>query len=1206
MQQIETGLVVQLVRRMARWSICLVCLFTLTVLLVPGMSSAQVGTANISGTVVDPTGAVVANATVAITEEATQVKHSTVSSSSGVYSFPGVPIGTYNLTVTATGFKTYTQKGIVLEVGSSISVNPTLAIGTTSQSVEVQAEGLALQTEDATLKSTVDTKTMTEMPLNSRQMTDLVKIQGGAVLANQNSDLTGSKSFFSSQPISITGGQGNGTDYRLDGGDHNDYMTNVNLPFPFPDAVSEFAVETTAQGAQSGLHPGGLVNVVTRSGTNELHGDAFEFIRNNYIDATNFFSPAGHKDTLHQDQFGGVIGGKLISNKLFFFGGYQRLRAVQATSSTNATVPTPAMLAGCFSNYPWQLVNPWTGAALGASPDGSCSVNYIDPNGVNAASPAGKNFSPAALKLASYLATPSAAALQTGTGAGFTSYSTPSAQFENVYITREDWTINQKHSLYGRFMWDGYQNLAYFDPKNILVTTNAGNQEHVDGIVIGETWIVAPSIVNSFHADATRRVNDRGPAATGINPGTLGVTNFYNTTNIGTNINIGSGAQGFNVYCGKCSLATFNVNTFAFSDDLDWVKGKHEIQIGGEFVRSQFNSNNFYYGNGTFQFNGQFALQGPALALPVPTLFPTAAPGTKVSAVPMLDFLTGAMNAFYQSKPQQNALRAPIPDLYVQDTYHLNKNVVLTAGVRWNPEIFPTDYFGRGSTFVYNDFVSGKQSSVFTSAPAGSYFYGDPGVPKSFTQNSWWQFSPRVGATWDPKGNGKTVLRVGGGIVYDEPNFFSAERQQDNPPYGLQINQGLAGAPNSFDNPWAVGTITTNPFPLPSTPTQTTPFLKNGGYQFIELPKQFQAPYMIQWTFSVQQEFAHGWQATVDYIGNRTDHGAYGFPFDTATYIPGTWGAGGTGCTGFVTGPKGSGLGTAGAAGSACSQPSNYAGRYILNQANSNWGPAYGGGGSSIYVETGANSSYNGLIGTIRHPLSSNFVLMSNFTWSHCIDIYDNPADVSGASNENPFNIKMDRGSCGFDYREVFNATVVASSHFNFNRTVNYIVNDWEISPLIHASSGMPWGVTTGQDQSLIGINQDRPNLINSANVYTHNNIATNPVFANSSAFAANAVNTFGNVGRFSLNGPKYFNMDMALNRSFALHERLALNLRLEAFDVLNHPNFAAPNSSGYLGSTQAINSATFGKITSTLWNASTGLNGIPARLFQGAAKITF
>ncbi len=262
----------------------------ITLVLTPCSIRAQIaGAANIQGTVSDTTGAVVAGASVVLTDEATLVKRTSKSDASGAYLFPGVPIGTYDLTVVAAGFKTYEQKGIVLEVGSSISVNATLAVGAKEQTIEVQAEGLSLQTEDATFKQTIDHNEVAEMPLNGRHMTDLITASGGSSPA-PSGDFTGSKYSYATISVSIAGGGGNTTLWRLDGGDNQDYMANGNLPYPFPDAVSQFSVESTDLGAQDGGHVGGMVNVVTQSGTNQYHGEAFEFIRNNYLDATNFFS----------------------------------------------------------------------------------------------------------------------------------------------------------------------------------------------------------------------------------------------------------------------------------------------------------------------------------------------------------------------------------------------------------------------------------------------------------------------------------------------------------------------------------------------------------------------------------------------------------------------------------------------------------------------------------------------------------------------------------------------------------------------------------------------------------------------------------------------------------------------------------------------------------------------------------------------------
>ena len=1137
--------------RFSHW-ITLFCVIA-TLVTAVRLNGQTAGTGNIQGVVTDSTGAVIQNASVTAINTAMQVKHTAVSDSNGIYSFPNLAIGTYTVEATAAGFERYRQSNIVLDVGSSIAVNPVMKVGRTDQTVEVQAAGLALQTEDSSLKQTIDQNTLTEMPLNGRQMTSLITLTGGAVSANENNDESGSKTFYSSAVISIGGGQGNATDYRLDGGDNNDYMTNVNMPFPFPDAVAEFSVETAALGAQSGLHPGGLVNVVTRSGSNQYHGSGFEFIRNNYIDATNFFSTT--KDTLHQNQFGGTFGGKIIRDKLFGFVGYQRWVNAQTQSNTTSYVPTAANLTGDFSasdpNYctSWpcttvpanQLLDPLTGKPL-------INNKYSDTPGVT--------WSPsaAALALAKYLP-------PTTDPGGKVTYAIPSQVRENQFVTRVDSVLTPNNSLYGRYFLDGYQSPAFYSPTNVLITTSAGNSERAQNFTLGETYTVSKNLVNSAHATVMRRRDDRGPNAGGINSKSVGI-NLYDMTGVGMQLSVSSK---WSMYCGTCSSAVFNVNTLALADDVNWVHGKHQISFGGEWVQTELNVNNVYEGNGNFTFGGNYSIKGPG----------GKSTGGGTVADQNLEFLTGAMSGFGQSKAQQNALREPIPSLYIQDTYHMTSKIVLSGGVRWDPEFVATDYFNRGSTFSYSAFLANQVSTVYPNAPAGSFFYGDKGVPKAFTQNSPWQFSPRIGATYDPKGDGKMVIRAGAAMVYDEPNLFTGQRNQQDPPFALTVNNTPVGVPLSFDSPWSNGAVATNPFPIPQIPTSTVTFPKSS--QYIVLPTKFHSPYMIQWTASIQREVGRGWQAQVDYVGNQTAFGPYGLPMNPAVYAPGA-----------TTG--------------------NYAARFALTEANPTWGPYYAGGGTgSMYIMAGANASYHGMVASLQHR-SSTFVFLANYTWSHCIDISDNAADVSTITIQNPANIKGDKSSCGFDFRDVVNTSVVASSHFNsLHGLLSQTVNHWEISPLVHITDGNPFTVTSGIDNSLIDVNNDRPNVANASLIYSHAKILSgassnaqylNP--ASAGAFTQNLPGTFGNSGRFAYRGPKFLQADAALTRSFPLHDAFALNLRFEAFNLLNHPDFAAPGSaSGYLASSTAINAKTFGQITSTV-------QGYGARIFQGALKVTF
>jgi hypothetical protein len=330
-----------------------ICVFLILLSTAYAGRAQTSGAGSIQGVVTDPSGAVIPNAQVKLVANATNEVLTSKTSSGGDYAFPNINVGTYTLTVTAPGFETFTSTNNVLEVGSSIAINATLTVGSTDVKVEVRAEGMALQTEDASFKQTVDGTEMTEMPLNGRTVEGLVSLAGGTQ-SQSPGDSTGSKFPAQSTGISIAGAQGNAVTWRLDGGDNVDYMGGGNGPLPFPDAISQFSVETAALGGQAGNEGGGLVNIVTRSGTNRYHGSAFWFVRNNYLDADNFFSTS--KDTLHQNQYGGTLGGpvrlpKLFNgrDKLFFFAAYQHSKAVQSSATSNAYVPTAANLAGDFS-----------------------------------------------------------------------------------------------------------------------------------------------------------------------------------------------------------------------------------------------------------------------------------------------------------------------------------------------------------------------------------------------------------------------------------------------------------------------------------------------------------------------------------------------------------------------------------------------------------------------------------------------------------------------------------------------------------------------------------------------------------------------------------------------------------------------------------------------------------------------------------------
>jgi hypothetical protein len=552
------------------------------------------------------------------------------------------------------------------------------------------------------------------------------------------------------------------------------------------------------------------------------------------------------------------------------------------------------------------------------------------------------------------------------------------------------------------------------------------------------------------------------------------------------------------------------------------------------------------------------------------------------------------------------------------------------GGLRYGPNVMPHDYFNRGVVFSQANFLANVTSSIYPNAPAGALYYGDKGVTKQFTKNSYGQFSPNVGVSFDPIGNGKTVIRAGGALMFDNPNFFTAQRNQQNPPFATAVTntQSSSSGPVLFSAPWSQGTFTTSPFPQPAVPTPSQALFFRQS-QYIVMPQQFKPAYTIQWTLSVQQQFGHGWQVMVDYIGNTTRHDPMGMPFDPAVFIPGVWGANGTGCTGIVT--TGPAKVTAGAAGTNCSTTGNQTSRFLLtteNPASQNssggsiGGDQYlGGGAGSVIVDDEGTATYTGLVTSIQHRMSNTFSLMANWTWSKCLNIEDAQGDLAGTTVENPSNVKMDYGPCGSDFRHIENVVVVTKSAFNnhLNRVEKLLVNDWEFAPLIHIQSGIPFTVTSGQDNSLTDVGNDRPNLVAGVNPYAEVKFhklpgAANRQYLNPAAFqqvtaGCSSVNgcpyvgTYGNIGRNSFRGPSALQFDAQISRIFAIHENWTTTLRLEAFNVLNHPDFQPPSSSttGSLpantGGAATLTSSTFGQVSATFNQA---------RIFQGSVKINF
>jgi hypothetical protein len=1097
-------------------------------LLWPATAGAQtVAVAGVSGTVTDPSGSAIAGATVSMTETDKQLVRTAQTDATGHYALLELPVGPYRLEVKVNGFKDYVESGLELQVDNNIQINVSMQVGSVSERVEVQANASLVETRENSVSAMVDQQRINDLPLDGRQATQLILTLGAASYGDSGD--TGSKTFWSSTRISVAGGQGNGTAYLLDGGDNTDAMSNVNMPFPFPDALEEFSVDTSAVSSRFGTHPGATVNAVTKSGSNQFHGDAFDYIRNGDMDARNFFAPK--HDSLKRNQFGGTAGGKIVTDKVFFFGGYQGTRNRSNPPQSIAYIPTAAAIDGDFSTLAGAgcqssgkaltLKDPTTGTPF---PDNQIPQSLINPVAVTIAS--------------KYLPVSSA------TSCGKVTYGIPVTGDEDQAIGRVDWVQNAKHTLYGRYLFDDYSNPPTFNGTNLLTTTAPGNFERAQSATIGDTYTFGPATLNSFHLSFNRVRDNRGPTDIPISPTSLG-SDMYSAV---PNFLLLTISNAFSTFCGTCAPGHFDVSSYQAADDVDLVRGRHQMAFGFNLIRIQNDTISGFDENGTFTFNGSF------------------------TGSPLADFMIGNVSDFQQTNPTPDDLRQWVMSFYAQDSFRISPRFTLNFGLRWEPTFADPDKYGRGTSFSEAAFLADQFSTVHPTAPAGLFFKGDPGIPPAMWNGHLANFAPRVGLVWSPHADGRDTLRIGGAILYDSTETWFNERETTNPPFGNDIDVGSTG---TLSNPWA-GYAGGNPFPQ-----HGNLFFPNEGV-YVNMPINPKPTHVAQWNVTYQRQFAGGWLASASYLGNATAHLWISEEIDPAEYL------GTAACT------------INGIAYKTCSTTANTNERRLLYLTDPTLGKAY----SSIdTMDDGAVAHYEAMLLSIQHRFAHNFTFNANYTDSYCVSDYDFGAALATPANSQPFNRHADWGPCIFDTRSNFNASLVALSSWKGNPWASRLLSNWQLAPLFHASSGQPLTVTTGHDDSLTDLNNDRPDQV-LADVYPATpgcKSAPCDQWINPAAFVPNPTGTFGNVGRNELRGPGTVNVDVALSRIFKFTERFSVQVRAEAFNVINHTNFVG-------GISPAGTVQSYTTMNTNLSSSSFGLvqSAFDPRILQFALKLYF
>jgi carboxypeptidase family protein len=1099
----------------------------LIIVFLSATASMAQATAEITGTVKDTSGAVLPGATVTATQTATGFKREAVSDPEGAFSFPAIPIGPYRLEVALQGFKTSIQTGIVLQVNDHPIVPVTLELGTVTEAITVTATTQMVETRALGISQVMDNKRIVELPLNGRNPADLLALLPAAVpqpgLNATSRSMGGSNGGLA---YSLAGGLTFGVGWMLDGAMHNNPYDNLNLPLPFPDALQEFRAETSAMTAQNGMHSGGAVNAVTKSGTNSFRGDVFEFFRHHSLNATDPFAtkkPDGSRkdDGLKRNQYGVTIGGPIVSNRLFFFNGYQGTNTTVNPTDNRAFVPTAAMLSGDFTAF----ASPACNAGVQRNLAAPFSGNRVDP----------ALFSKAALAITARLPT-------TTDPCGLVQYGVPAETDEWQYVAKVDYTLNQKHAVFGRYIGTSQFTPPPFSldaaEKNLLVTRIGGRDNLAQTATFGENYVISNTTLNQVRFAYNKTDIHRTS------------TDFFSAPEVGINIYsyrphymLLSITGGFQLGGGTESESTFNTPSWQVSDDLTLVRGGHQFAFGGAY--SSWKSLSL----ANVRSPGQFTVDGT------------------ITGLGLADFLLGRLgtNGLVQAAPNTLDMEAKSLGLYGMDTWRLGPRLTLNYGLRWEP-FFPQQLVnGAVYQFSMDRFRAGTKSTVFPNGPAGLYFPGDPGFPsQAGMPTDWNNFGPRIGLAWDPFGDGRTSVRVAYGKSYDFVNAQFHLNTSVAPPWGSEVR--LNNPPGGLDNPF-LGSPggQTNIFPV--TFDQNAPFSLNGP--FLSLTNDLVATNVHSYNVTLERQISARWFASVGYIGSRINNIWESTPLNNALFIP----VPGTGAAPSVA---------------------NTNNRRPLNLIDPNNGKYFAQ--LDQYVSDG-RQRYNGMLLSLRGSKGLSTV-NANYTLSHC---YGSP-DGNGAGTTNvsvgynkPEDPHYDDGNCTSDRLHNFSMTASVQSPRLDSGAMRAVFSDWRLVGGFRWLTG-PWlTVSTGSDIAFNG--QAGTQRANQINDDPYGDMSINPLnggmrFLNPLAFQQPAPGTLAtSQPRNGIRGMRQRNLDLSLTRVVRITDTQNIEVRIDAFNAFNWFQWGQP-------ATALNNTATFGQITSVI-------NGSP-RTIQLGVKYQF
>ncbi|MGB8013610.1 MAG: carboxypeptidase regulatory-like domain-containing protein [Terriglobales bacterium] len=1158
------------------------------------LSSASVASdgGSISGTVADPSGAVVGGATVVVRNLETGIQQSCATDAEGLYRFSGVPAGRYQIEASASGFKPYQQTGLEL-AALPLRVDIGLELKAEATDVEVNAEAVQIDVSTTQMGETIAAGKMTSVPLNGRSFTDLMAIQPGIVPASsQQPNAVVMSGVTSTSPsgdlnagnTSISGQRETANGFRVNDSDVEEDVNMGTAIVPNLDSIQELRVLTSSFDAEYGNYSGGQVLVLTKSGNSQFHGDGFEFLRNTNLDARNYFS--ADRAQFQQNQFGGTLGGPVIKDKVFFFTDYQGTRLHQGVDTGRISVPSLQDRSGDLSDMAGLLTQKvngqyWAGLLTtqlgypvsagepyytsGCTDSSQCVLP-------NASIPQNKWSAPAKALL-QYIPTPNQA------GNVFSTAAYNETLRDDKGAIRID-TNTRWGSLAAYYFLDDYAlNNPYPTGQGgaNVPGFNAMTYGRAQLLSLSMTKAFGVNVVNEFHFSYMRDANHAGQPVGGVGP-SLASQGFVGPTGIAGIVPLDPGIEGienvsFNDFTfGEDITGLTQVNnTLQWMDNYSRIVGKHSLKIGGEFHFDQINTNPDPIFNGAFVFQGSET--GSDLA----------------------DFLLGIASSYNQGDSRRFYNRNKYIGLFAQDSWRIRPNLTLNYGLRW--DVMPPWYekYNQLQTLVL-----GEQSRVYPGAPEGLVFPGDPGVPRTLARTKYNSFAPRIGFSYSPNsqngllakifgGPGKTSIRAGYGVFYTAFEGLSAGIMSANPPYGYDYT---SLAPPLFATPFvtaASGQDVGQRFPLtfpsfgasakhPNSNVDWSQYLPITG-----VPSFFHGnvpPYSESYMASLEREVATKTFLSVSFVGTQAHHllvltsANPGNPAlclslsQTSEVLPGTPTCGPFGESGTYTTSTGATI-------------------------QGTRGPFSSQFAAITYQKTIANSNYNALQINLRRS-SGPLEFMVGYTYSKSLD-----ESSSLAEAVNPIDPRLSRALSAFDMRNNF----VASYKYQLPvgsllHRQNGWTNGWAISGLSRFTTGFPVTLYNNTDRSLLGT---IPNGINNNGVDTpnftsgHLGINTNPRNGNSafntSLFTLPELGQVGTARRRFFGGPGIDNFDMAIEKDVRLSEARSLEFRLEGFNVFNHAQFYGPAAVN-----GNISSADFGQI----------VGAAPPRLVQLAAKFVF